>query len=40
MKKVVFHSDFAAMASGMLFTPATGHNGTIWLLVAGRSGGS
>jgi hypothetical protein len=30
--------DFTAMAPGMLLNPASGLNGTIWLLVAGKSG--
>lgn len=40
MEKFVFHSQFTVIATGMLFNPVTGHNGTIGLRVAGRSGGS
>lgn len=38
MKKVVFHSQFTAMATGMFLTMATGHNATAWWRVAGAGG--
>jgi len=38
MKKIVFHSQFTAIATGMLLTPANEQNRDTWLRVAGGSG--